>query len=50
MVSYSNYLHDGRVHRYSQTLIQAGHKVDSIGLGFEGDARQEEIDGVTLYR
>ena len=50
MISYSNYLHDGRVHRYSQSLIQEGYRVDTIGLGFKGDTRKVEMDGVTVFR
>lgn len=50
MVSHSNYLYDGRIHRYSQSLIQHGHWVDMIGLGFKRDAGMETIDGVRVYR
>ncbi|NQT25574.1 glycosyltransferase family 4 protein [candidate division KSB1 bacterium] len=50
MVGYTKYLHDGRLHRYSQSLIQSGHLVDVIGLGFKHDTRTAVIDGVRVFR
>lgn len=50
MLSYSKYLYDGRIHRYSESLIRNGHQVDMIGLGFRRDTVMEIINGVRIFR
>jgi glycosyltransferase involved in cell wall biosynthesis len=50
MVGYTKYEHDGRLHRYSQSLIQNGHLVDVIGLGSRHDTRIQFFDGVRVFR
>lgn len=50
MVSYSKYLYDGRLHRYSRSLVKNGHHVDVIGLGFKKDLPVEVIDQVRIFR
>ncbi|MBN2415901.1 glycosyltransferase family 4 protein [bacterium] len=49
MVSYSVYQFDNRVHRYGSSLIDAGHQVDVLSLGFSGTGRTM-YHGAVVYQ
>lgn len=50
MVGYTKYQHDGRLHRYSRSLVKRGHFVDVIGLGFKHDTKIQIFEGVRVFR
>jgi glycosyltransferase involved in cell wall biosynthesis len=50
MIAYSHYETDGRLHRYSQSLIKRGDQVDVIGLARKNQSQESDIHGVHVYR
>jgi glycosyltransferase involved in cell wall biosynthesis len=50
MLGYTFYEVDNRVRRYAEALARRGDEVDAIVLGQEGQAIEETINGVTVYR
>ncbi len=50
MISYSQYEYDNRVHRYAESLINRGDRVDVICLGSKKQLRHVIENGVHLYR
>ena len=50
MLAYSFYDSDNRVMRYAETLAARGDAVEVISLRYEGQAKQEVIEGVTVRR
>ncbi len=50
MVAYTFYEMDNRVRRYAEALARRGDRVDVIALRSEGQAPEETISGVHLYR
>lgn len=50
MVTYSFYEADNRVMRYAETLAQQGHSVDVVSLRQEGQASDDRIRGVDVFR
>jgi len=50
MVAYTNYLHDSRVCREAESLVQQGMRVDCICLREKGYARSDVVNGVNIYR
>lgn len=44
------YLRDPRVRREAEALVRAGHSVDAISLNEGGEAGEELVAGVRLYR
>lgn len=50
MAAYAFYDSDGRIMRYAETLVKAGHSVDAISLGRAGQPRREVINGVRVDR
>lgn len=50
MISYSQYEFDNRVHRYAESLVERGDRVDVICLGSKGQSRNEVMNGVCLHR
>lgn len=50
MISYSQYEHDNRVHRYSESLVRRGDGVDVICLGSDGQLSEGLLNDVAIYR
>jgi glycosyltransferase involved in cell wall biosynthesis len=50
MLGYTFYEVDNRVRRYAEALAKRGDEVDAIVLGQEGQAIEETINGVKVYR
>lgn len=50
MVAYTFYEGDNRVLRYAETLAKRGDQVDVISLWSDGQAAQECVNGVQIYR
>jgi glycosyltransferase involved in cell wall biosynthesis len=50
MVAYTNYLHDSRVCREAESLVQRGLRVDCFCLNENGHARMDVVNGVNIYR
>jgi len=49
MLGFTHFEFDGRLHRYSLSLVERGDQVDMIGLGDPGEPRMWEFKGVRLY-
>jgi len=47
---YNNFLHDSRVKREAETLIEAGYQVTVLALLDDKTARREERDGLRIIR
>jgi glycosyltransferase involved in cell wall biosynthesis len=50
MITYSFYETDNRVMRYAETLAKRGDHVDVLALQRDGLPKQEQLDGVNLFR
>ena len=49
MVGYTNYISDGRLNRYSQSLLERGDTVHAMGLGDKNQPRLSVADGVIVH-
>ncbi|MBN1895395.1 glycosyltransferase family 4 protein [bacterium] len=49
MLGFTHFEFDGRLHRYSLSLVERGDQVDMIGLGDPGEPRVVDFKGVRLY-
>jgi glycosyltransferase involved in cell wall biosynthesis len=50
MLGYTFYEVDNRVRRYAEALAKRGDEVHAVVLGKEGQAKEETISGVRVYR
>jgi glycosyltransferase involved in cell wall biosynthesis len=50
MVAYSFYDEDNRVRRYAEALAKRGDQVDAVAIRKEGQAEEDTLNGVHIYR